>query len=123
MPPESILYGKFTTESDVWSFGVVLWEVYSYGLQPYYGYSNQEVIEMIRSRQLLPCPQECPSRMYSLMMECWHEAPVRRPNFTEIHSRLRQWAAMSVSAAPTMTYSMVRPGSQSDRTGVARVQY
>ncbi|KAL5244144.1 hypothetical protein ACI65C_011554 [Semiaphis heraclei] len=121
MPPESILYGKFTTESDVWSFGVVLWEVYSYGLQPYYGYSNQEVIEMIRSRQLLPCPQECPSRMYSLMMECWHEAPVRRPNFTEIHSRLRQWAAMSVSAAPTMTYSMVRPGSQSDRTGSSNV--
>ncbi|XP_050427076.1 tyrosine-protein kinase transmembrane receptor Ror-like [Adelges cooleyi] len=121
MPPESILYGKFTTESDVWSYGVVLWEVYSYGLQPYYGYSNQEVIEMIRSRQLLPCPQECPSRMYSLMMECWHEAPVRRPNFTEIHSRLRQWAAMSVSSAPTMTYSMVRPSSQSDRTGSSNV--
>ena len=62
MPPESILYGKFTTESDVWSFGVVLWEIYSFGLQPYYGYCNQEVIEMIRSRQLLPCPEDCPSR-------------------------------------------------------------
>ena len=48
MPPESILYGKFTTESDVWAFGVVLWEIYSFGLQPYYGYSNSEVIEMIR---------------------------------------------------------------------------
>ncbi|XP_013793832.2 tyrosine-protein kinase transmembrane receptor Ror-like, partial [Limulus polyphemus] len=52
MPPESVLYGKFTTESDVWSFGVVLWETFSYGLQPYYGYNNQEVIDMIRSRQL-----------------------------------------------------------------------
>ncbi|XP_026686010.1 tyrosine-protein kinase transmembrane receptor Ror-like [Diaphorina citri] len=61
MPPESILYGKFTTESDVWSYGVVLWEVYSYGLQPYYGYSNQEVIEMIRSRQMLRGPEDCPT--------------------------------------------------------------
>ena len=91
MPPESILYGKFTTESDVWSFGVVLWEIYSYGLQPYYGYSNQEVIEMIRARQILPCPDDCPSRLYSLMVECWHEMPVRRPSFKEIHLRLRQW--------------------------------
>ncbi|CAH0386476.1 unnamed protein product, partial [Bemisia tabaci] len=96
MPPESILYGKFTTESDVWSYGVVLWEVYSYGLQPYYGYSNQEVIEMIRSRQLLPCPEDCPSRMYSLMMECWHEAPIRRPHFPEIHTRLRQWRGTTI---------------------------
>lgn len=91
MPPESILYGKFTTESDVWSYGVVLWEIYSYGLQPYYGYSNQEVIDMIRSRQLLPCPEDCPSRLYALMIECWHEVPARRPSFPEIHSRLRQW--------------------------------
>nr|AVT56262.1 receptor tyrosine kinase [Boisea trivittata] len=94
MPPESILYGKFTTESDVWSYGVVLWEIYSYGLQPYYGYSNQEVIEMIRSRQLLPCPEDCPSRMYSVMMECWHEVPVRRPHFPEITARLRSFSTM-----------------------------
>ena len=91
MPPESILYGKFTTESDVWAFGVVLWEIYSFGLQPYYGYSNSEVIEMIRSRQLLPCPEDCPSRMYAFMVECWHELPNRRPPFAEIHARLRQW--------------------------------
>lgn len=91
MPPESILYGKFTTDSDIWSFGVVLWEVYSYGLQPYYGYSNQEVIDMIRNRQLLPCPEECPPHLYALMVECWHEVPARRPTFKEIHSRLRSW--------------------------------
>ncbi|XP_066587299.1 tyrosine-protein kinase transmembrane receptor Ror [Prorops nasuta] len=88
MPPESILYGKFTTESDVWSFGVVLWEIYSYGLQPYYGYTNQEVIDMIRSRQLLPCPEDCPTMIYSLMIECWHEVANQRPQFSEIYHRL-----------------------------------
>ncbi|XP_030760260.1 tyrosine-protein kinase transmembrane receptor Ror isoform X1 [Sitophilus oryzae] len=91
MPPESILYGKFTTESDVWSYGVVLWEIYSYGLQPYYGYNNQEVINMIRSRKLLPCPDACPSYCYSLMVECWAEQANRRPNFKEISDRLKMW--------------------------------
>ncbi|XP_035786787.1 serine/threonine-protein kinase mig-15-like [Anopheles albimanus] len=91
MPSESILYGKFTTESDVWSFGVVLWEIYSYGLQPYYGYSNQEVINMVRGRQLLPCPESCPSAVYSLMVECWLVEAVRRPTFPEIGHRLKIW--------------------------------
>ncbi|KAK6180051.1 hypothetical protein SNE40_012270 [Patella caerulea] len=91
MPPESIMYGKFTTDSDVWAFGVVLWEIFSFGLQPYYGFSNQEVIEMIRSRQILPCPEDCPARIYGLMVECWHEMPNRRPPFREMHARLRAW--------------------------------
>ena len=112
MPPESILYGKFTTESDVWSFGVVLWEIYSYGLQPYYGYSNQEVIEMIRSRQLLPCPEDCPSRMYAFMVECWHEVPGRRPSFAEIHNRLRHWEGFGTQYPPSTTSHSVCNASQ-----------
>jgi len=46
---------------------------------------------MIRSRQLLPCPEDCPSRLYTLMIECWHEVPSRRPQFPEINTRLRSW--------------------------------
>ncbi|XP_076441150.1 inactive tyrosine-protein kinase transmembrane receptor ROR1-like [Babylonia areolata] len=99
MPPESIMYGKFTTDSDVWSFGVVLWEVFSFGLQPYFGCSNQEVIEMIRSRQLLPQPEDCPGRVYGLMMECWNEIPSRRPPFRECHARLRSWKGELMAAA------------------------
>lgn len=99
MPPEAIAYGKFTTESDIWSFGVVLWEVFSYGLQPYYGFSNQEVMEMVRKRQLLPCPEDCPPRFYGLMTECWQEGPARRPRFKDIHSRLRAWEGLSSHAS------------------------
>lgn len=60
-------------------------------LQPYYGYTNQEVISMVRARQLLPCPEACPSAVYSLMVECWHEQAVRRPSFPEIGHRLKIW--------------------------------
>ncbi|CAG4985716.1 unnamed protein product [Colias eurytheme] len=94
MPPESILYGKFTTESDIWSYGVVLWEIYSYGLQPYYGFSNQEVISMVRGGELLAAPTGCPPPMYALMRECWRHTPQRRPNFEEIVNRIQDWIQM-----------------------------
>ena len=91
MPPEVIVYGKFGVESDVWSFGVMLWEIYSYGTQPYFGYSNLEVMQMVRAHQVLPCPAECPAQVYALMVDCWNEMPQRRPRFSKIHSQLRVW--------------------------------
>ncbi|XP_064607266.1 inactive tyrosine-protein kinase transmembrane receptor ROR1-like isoform X2 [Liolophura sinensis] len=100
MSPEGILYAKFTTESDVWSFGVLLWEIFSYGVQPYFGYSNQEVIEMVKNRQILPCPEDCPGRVYALMVDCWHEIPTRRPTFTEVHNKLRTWKGEAMVPNP-----------------------
>ncbi|XP_064477295.1 LOW QUALITY PROTEIN: tyrosine-protein kinase transmembrane receptor ROR2-like [Ornithodoros turicata] len=111
MPPESILYGRFTTESDVWSFGVLLWEVFSYGLQPYYGYANQEVIDLVRARQLLPCPEDCPPHLYAMMVECWHEVPQRRPTFRELHARLCSWQAMHARSASLSTHGSNHTGS------------
>ncbi|KAJ8338712.1 hypothetical protein SKAU_G00354980 [Synaphobranchus kaupii] len=95
MSPEAIAYGKFSTDSDIWSYGVVLWEIFSYGLQPYCGYSNQDVMELVRGRQVLPCPDDCPAWIYTLMLECWSEFPARRPRFKEIHGRLRAWESLS----------------------------
>ncbi|XP_066567473.1 tyrosine-protein kinase transmembrane receptor ROR2 isoform X2 [Amia ocellicauda] len=95
MSPEAIMYGKFSVDSDIWSYGVVLWEIFSYGLQPFCGYSNQDVIEMVRNRQVLPCPDDCPAWIYTLMLECWNEFPVRRPRFKDIHTRLRTWESLS----------------------------
>ncbi|XP_076339513.1 inactive tyrosine-protein kinase transmembrane receptor ROR1-like isoform X2 [Tachypleus tridentatus] len=117
MPPESILYGKFSTESDVWSFGVVMWEVFSFGLQPYYGYNNQEVIDMIRTRQLLPCPEMCPPHMYAMMVECWHEIPSRRPSFRELHARLCSWQAMHARTLSVAHSASTNNGSQHSSTG------
>ncbi|KAJ2942682.1 hypothetical protein O0L34_g11223 [Tuta absoluta] len=114
MPPESILYGKFTTESDIWSYGVVLWEIYSYGLQPYYGYSNREVISMVRGGELLAAPTGCPPLMYGLMRDCWRHSPTRRPTFEEIVLRIGDWIQMGgcPETAPSDTSSNCghRPG-------------
>ncbi|XP_077354147.1 tyrosine-protein kinase transmembrane receptor ROR2 [Festucalex cinctus] len=95
MSPEALMYGKFSTDSDIWSYGVLLWETFSYGLQPYCGYSNHDVIEMVRSHQLLQCPDDCPVWIYTLMLECWSEFQARRPRFKDIHTRLRSWESLS----------------------------
>jgi receptor tyrosine kinase-like orphan receptor 1 len=70
---------------------------------------------MVRSRQLLPCPEDCPSRMYAFMVECWHELPNRRPTFPEIHARLRQWEGMSCGYQSTHSNSQSMCG-QSDQS-------
>lgn len=88
MAPESLLYGTFTTESDVWSFGVLLWEIFSYGIQPYFNYDNQEVIDLICAHQLLPRPEYCPSYVYAIMNDSWHDSTSHRPGFKEIYNRL-----------------------------------
>ncbi|NXC11489.1 NTRK1 factor, partial [Orthonyx spaldingii] len=89
MPPESILYRKFTTESDIWSFGVVLWEIFTYGKQPWYQLSNTEAIECITQGRELERPRTCPSEVYAIMQSCWQREPQQRRPIKEIHSRLQ----------------------------------
>nr|XP_002130072.1 tyrosine-protein kinase transmembrane receptor ROR2 [Ciona intestinalis] len=96
MAPESIHSWQFSDKSAVWSFGVLLWEIFSYGLQPYCGYSNHEVLDMISRRQLLTCPDQCPAKVYSLMHECWCAQPNQRPSFTEILMKLNGWKTPQV---------------------------
>lgn len=122
-PPETITYGQFTLETDVYSFGILMWEVFSGGAQPYAGFGNEEVIEMVRSRQLLACPTNCPPRVYSLMMECWHEKAAKRPMAKEVHQKLRAWYldnsnpyALSTTSAPSVSNSSA-PSHHSSTTG------
>ena len=89
MPPESILYRKFTVESDIWSFGVVLWEIFTYGKQPWYELANHEVIQQVTEGKLLSQPQDCPDSIYQVMQSCWRPA-AERDSMNEIHQRLRE---------------------------------
>ncbi|KAM5260982.1 muscle, skeletal receptor tyrosine-protein kinase isoform 1-T1 [Hipposideros larvatus] len=90
MPPESIFYNRYTTESDVWAYGVVLWEIFSYGLQPYYGMAHEEVIYYVRDGNILSCPENCPLELYNLMRLCWSKLPADRPSFASIHRILER---------------------------------
>jgi len=90
MSPESVMYGKFTLESDIWSFGVVMWEIFAYGKQPYYGHSNEEVVKLIRQGILLTPPEDCPHYICQLMEMCWKTNPYDRIKFPDIHTMLVQ---------------------------------
>ncbi|XP_053331015.1 high affinity nerve growth factor receptor [Spea bombifrons] len=89
MPPESILYRKFTTESDIWSFGVVLWEIFTCGKQPWYQLSNTEAIECITQGRQLERPRTCPTEVYNIMQGCWQREPQQRLNIKVVHSKLQ----------------------------------
>ena len=88
MSPEAVIYGKFSTLSDVWSFGVVMWEVFSFAMQPYYGTSNEEVTQAIRRHKILERPSDCPRRIYEIMEQCWNLDPKARPSFKELANSL-----------------------------------
>ncbi|XP_076366752.1 leukocyte tyrosine kinase receptor-like isoform X2 [Tachypleus tridentatus] len=88
MPPEAFLDGIFTSKTDVWSFGVLLWEVLSLGYMPYPGRGNQEVMQLVTSGGRLEPPALCPNPVYHIMMQCWHPIPEERPNFSTIIERL-----------------------------------
>lgn len=84
MPPESILYGKFTTETDVWAFGVLLWEVFTFAQQPYPGMTNEEVIEHVQKGGHPEPPKECPEAVVNLMLRCLERNPRKRPGFAAV---------------------------------------
>ncbi|XP_034060386.1 ephrin type-A receptor 7 isoform X2 [Gymnodraco acuticeps] len=86
--PEAIQYRKFTSASDAWSYGIVMWEVMSYGERPYWDMSNQDVIKAIEEGYRLPAPMDCPPGLHQLMLDCWQKDRAERPKFDQIVSIL-----------------------------------
>ncbi|XP_063314805.1 ephrin type-A receptor 5 [Pelobates fuscus] len=86
--PEAIAFRKFTSASDVWSYGIVMWEVMSYGERPYWEMTNQDVIKAVEEGYRLPSPMDCPAALYQLMLDCWQKDRNSRPKFEEIVSML-----------------------------------
>ncbi|TRY66897.1 hypothetical protein DNTS_028506, partial [Danionella cerebrum] len=88
MAPESINFRRFTSASDVWMFGVCMWEILMYGVKPFQGVKNNDVIGRIENGERLAMPPNCPPTLYSLMTKCWAYDPSKRPRFTELKAQL-----------------------------------
>uniref|UniRef100_A0A8C4W5A7 Tyrosine-protein kinase receptor n=1 Tax=Gopherus evgoodei TaxID=1825980 RepID=A0A8C4W5A7_9SAUR len=89
MPPEAFLEGIFTSKTDTWSFGVLLWEIFSLGYMPYPCKTNQEVLEFVTSGGRMDPPKNCPGPVYRIMTQCWQHSPEYRPNFSTILERIK----------------------------------
>ncbi|XP_055648954.1 tyrosine-protein kinase Fer-like isoform X6 [Falco peregrinus] len=86
--PEALNYGRYTSESDVWSFGILLWETFSLGVCPYPGMTNQQAREQVEKGYRMSAPQNCPEEIFKIMQKCWAYKPENRPKFSEIQKEL-----------------------------------
>lgn len=86
--PEGLAYNKFSTKSDVWAFGILLWEIATYGMSPYPGVDLTDVYHMLEKGYRMECPPGCPPKVYELMRQCWQWSAMERPTFKEIHHSL-----------------------------------
>lgn len=87
--PEGLAYNKFSSKSDVWSYGVLLWEIATYGMTPYPGVELSEVFYTLNSGHRMGRPTGCPEPIYQLMQQCWCWEPADRPAFWELHDQLQ----------------------------------
>uniref|UniRef100_A0A8D2QG06 Tyrosine-protein kinase n=1 Tax=Zonotrichia albicollis TaxID=44394 RepID=A0A8D2QG06_ZONAL len=90
---------KFSSKSDVWSYGVTMWEAFSFGQKPYKKMKGPEVISFIEQGKRMDCPQECPAEMYSLMQQCWTYRWEERPGFVAVENTIRSYY-YSIAAKP-----------------------
>lgn len=98
LPPECLLSLEYSTASDIWSYGVLLWELMSYGRQiPFGSYGNAQVVDLIVAGRLLDRPTYCEPSFYALILECWREVPAQRSGFGELAQKLAQFINGSAS--------------------------
>jgi fyn-related kinase len=96
--PEAALYGKFTIKSDVWSFGILLTELVTYGRIPYPGMTNAEVLRAVEQGYRMPTPSQCPEGLYLIMLDCWKTEPDLRPTFEFLKFQLEDYFVSSEGA-------------------------
>ncbi|NXV01110.1 FRK kinase, partial [Cettia cetti] len=89
--PEAIRYNRFSIKSDVWSFGILLFEIITYGEMPYQGMSGHQVIQLLDNGYRLPQPEKCPEPLYKMMLQCWSAEADERPTFEALSEQLEEY--------------------------------
>ncbi len=88
MSPESIEKHIFNTKTDVWSYGVLVWELFTRGITPYLHIKNDFLFDHLKQGNRLPIPKYCQKIIYLILLECWSENPKSRPSFAALSERM-----------------------------------
>lgn len=88
LAPETIRHNKFSVYSDIWSYGVVMWEVFTFGARPFEKQSNAQVVQHVLNEKYLAKPDKCPDIVYELMIKCWSKQPSKRPWFSVLSNEI-----------------------------------
>ncbi|XP_073479500.1 activated CDC42 kinase 1-like [Aquarana catesbeiana] len=108
--PESLKFGTFSHPSDVWMFGVTMWEMFTYGQDPWLGLNGRQILAAIeREAERLECPDDCPPALYNVMMKCWAYIPKERPNFASLISLLQELKPLEVRVHQEVNNSSCLP--------------
>lgn len=109
-----IQFLRYSSKSDVWAFGVVIWEVYSLGQIPYAGMSNAETAERVKNGYRMPPPELCPKELSTVMKKCWHEKPENRPSFIQLVADLKEYFRIPSLSVENIDIPTIKhlPGSE-----------
>uniref|UniRef100_A0A6Q2YUQ4 receptor protein-tyrosine kinase n=1 Tax=Esox lucius TaxID=8010 RepID=A0A6Q2YUQ4_ESOLU len=124
MAPEALFDRVYTHQSDVWSFGVLLWEIFTLGGSPYPGVPVEELFKLLKEGHRMDRPAACTEELYMMMRDCWHAVPSGRPTFQQLVEDLDSTLSLMANqeyldlSIPAVQYSSVGPDTSSSSDSV-----
>ncbi|XP_041124150.1 fibroblast growth factor receptor 3 isoform X8 [Polyodon spathula] len=119
MAPEALFDRVYTHQSDVWSYGVILWEIFTLGGSPYPGIPVEELFKLLKEGHRMDKPANCTHELYMIMRECWHAVPSQRPTFKQLvedHDRVLTMMSTDEYLDLSVVFEQYSPAGQDTRS-------